>query len=552
MKIVLSMLSSGIHWLLLALALLVSALLAPVKGLAQFGVSYDVINATSSASLLALDAKAQEELWVKRVLMGADQDNVLCDNMIGGVGSGKPFVTYDDLSKVDGNTIHVPTVAPLGGPGVQGDAERVGSEETIRSTLFPVKIGRWWCGMGIKNVAMSETVIGSQFDNLANMMLRKRLGRKKQEDMLMVLRANAQTTNTARPNFKPSRESLRSNDVFGTSLITKAGLILSSLGGKPVKIGKDEAGAPIESYLMFGHQHGMLPLSSESNYLEAQRHAAVKGGSNVLFRGGHTEWDGHTIYRWLLRDHDAYGPVGSALLPRAFLGTAITANDEAFTLRGGGSTDASSVVPAPQFFEDFSNFTYTLTNGNTLGASATERYLAIQNLTGNAAGKIGIYAYTVNSGNTITITKRLRAAGDVTGDNISYTQVGNIYWDTNVNNPWISTGDTDAGFAGLTDSHPVGSLIVEINSYGVPFCYSLALAEMAAICGHGSIKGKNAKAARTDYTAPHDTAVAIGVETAFGVNVVERTDTKLPGYVLMEHAYPIDGFPQVLGSYVGA
>lgn len=542
---ILSLLSSGIHWSLLTLAMLVAAILNPILNLTRFGTSYDVINATSVASLVALDGKAQEELWVKRVLMGADQDNVLSDNMIGGVGSGKPFVTYDDLSKVDGNTINVPTVAPLGGPGVQGDSERVGSEETIRSTLFPVKIGRWWCGMGIKNVAMSETVIGSQFDNLANMMLRKRLGRKKQEDMLMVLRANAQSTNTARPNFKASREALRSNDVFGTALISKAGLILSSLGGKPVKLGKDESGAPIESYLMFGHQYGMLPLTSESNYLEAQRHAAVKGGSNVLFRGGHTEWDGHAIYRWLLRDHDAYGPVGSSLLPRAFLGEAIAAGTTAITLKGGGSTDASAVLPAPQFFEDFSNFTYTLTNGNTLGVSSAQRYLAIQNLTGSDAGKIGIYGFTVNSGNTITLSSRLAASAS----GVAATQIGNIYWDNAATNPWKSGGDLDNGFAGLTDAHPVGSLIVEINSYGVPFCYSLALAEMAAICGHGSIKGKNAKAARTQYTAPHDTALAVGVETAFGVNVVERTDSKLPGYVLMEHAYPIDGFPQILGSY---
>lgn len=531
---------------------LVSAIAAPAVRFFQFASAYDVINATTVAGLNALDAKAQEEIWVKRVLMGAEQANVLYDNMIGGPGSGKAFVTYDDLSKVDGNTIHVPNVAPLGSPGTQGSTPRAGQEETIRSTLFPVKIGRHWYGLGIDDVAVEETVIGSQFDNLANNLLRTRLGKKKQEDMLHVLKDSALSSNTCRPNNKSTREALRSTDVIGTKVITKAGLILSGLGGKPVKIGKGAQGDPIEQFLFFSHQHALEPLGSESNYLEAQRHAADRGASNVLFKGGFSEWDGHGIYRWLLRDHDAYGSVGAAILPRAFLGAAITADNEVIALKGGGSADAAAVTPAPHFFEHFSNFTYTLTNGNTLGTSATQRYLAIMNLTGADAGKIGFYGFVVNAGTGITINKRLRAAGDVTGDNIAYTQVGNVYWNTDALNPWCATGNEDDGFAGLTDNHPVGSLIVECNSFGVPFCGSFMLGEMAGICGHGSLKGRNAKAARTEYHAPHGTSHAVGVETSFGVNVVERTDGKLPNYVYVESAYPIDGFPQVLGTYAPA
>src|SRR6266404_8367648 len=58
----------------------------------SLGVSYSKINVANVAYFDSLTAKDKEELWVKRVLMGADRENVFSDNMIGGPGSGKPFI----------------------------------------------------------------------------------------------------------------------------------------------------------------------------------------------------------------------------------------------------------------------------------------------------------------------------------------------------------------------------------------------------------------------------------------------------------------------------
>ena len=76
-------------------------------------------------------------------------------------------------------------------------------------SVLPVRIGRQWYGVGITDVAKEETVIGSQFDNIVNRLLRKRLGKKKSEDMLMILKASATASNIIRPNFKPTREALK-------------------------------------------------------------------------------------------------------------------------------------------------------------------------------------------------------------------------------------------------------------------------------------------------------------------------------------------------------
>jgi N4-gp56 family major capsid protein len=501
------------------------------------GASYTKVNVSTKANLEALDPKAAEELWVKRVLMGADNDNIFSDNMIGSPGSGKPFIRMDDLTKVDGNTINVPTMAPLGGPGTQGEGDRIGNEEKLRISSWPVKIGRQWYGVGITDVAKEETVMGGQFDNMTNGLLRKRLGKKKSEDMLMVLKASATASNIVRPNFKATRETLRTADTIGTTTITKAGLVLSGLGGTPVKISKSKVGADIEHFLFFGNQYALATLRTESAYLAAVSQAGVRGDENPLFRGDFVTWDGHGIYRWMLKDTDAYGAQGSTILPRAFLGEAIVADNTNPVIKGGGDATGANILPAPNYFEFFSNALYTFTNGNTVAADTTTlRYLAILNLTGADAGKIGFYSYKVNTGNTITAFKRLRAAAS--GD--AATTIGNVTWNTA---PWVAAGA--GNFAGLTDAHPIGSLIVETNSYGVPFCGSLMLGEMAGVCGHGSLKGRNAMGARTEEHRNHGMDHGIGIETVYGTAATKRTDGKTPNYVYVESAYNVDGFPTV-------
>jgi N4-gp56 family major capsid protein len=505
----------------------------PLLGYQLQQAYYPRINVETVANMVAMDSAAQEELWVKRILMGAEQANVFSDEMIGSPGAPKPFIQYDDLSKVDGQTIHIPTLAPLGGPGAQGEALRSGNEEKLRIGGFPVQIGRQWYGVGITDVAQNETVIGAQFDNVANKLLRMRLGRKISEDMMenLINAASTSGVNITRPNYKPNREALKSADVVNTPVITASGLLLSSLGGRPVTTIRNTAGGLVEQFLFFSTQFALAPLATETAYLQALQFGSYRGQGNPIFRGDFADWNGHGIYRWYVRDHEAYGPVGSVLVPRAFLGTAIPADDLAHNITGGGDNNGATLVPAPNYFEAFSNAPWTFTNGLTIAAdTSTTRYLAILNLTGATAGQIGIYSYNTNNGNVITMLNRLRAAPA----GISLSTIGHITWGTA---PWTT--------AFLTDSHPVGSLIVEINSYGVPWCYSLMLGQMAGICGYGSLKGRNAKAARTEEHRNHGMDHGIGVETVFGTAATKRADGKFPNFVVVESTYPIQGFPTV-------
>lgn len=517
---------------------------------------------TANLNAMGLTDKAQEVLWVKRILEGSDRRNVFFENFTGPMGSGRPFIQQDDATKVDGNTIIIHTLAALGGPGVQGNGsngatQRLGNEEKIRIGSFSFKIGRWWHGVAIDDVAREETVIGKQWDNLANRLLRDRLGLKKSNDLkkrliheALVLRFGCQNTtpsgrNVVRPNNKLTRESLLTTDVVSTPLITRSGLVARSNGARKARIGKSKSGHEFSRFTFFTNEFATPDLRNESAYLQARTHAAERGDGNTLFAGGFTDWDGHAIYEETIEDHDAYGPVGDACVPRAFLGTAILGRGSENTpgaIGGGGSTAAAAVIPAPLYFEFFSNAAYTFANGDAIAAdTSTDRYAWILNPTN---GYLTFINFRINSGSTLTIRKILGASAS--GDYV--TTVGNVTatgWSGTEGTLSIPGKTLDRTYTVSEGAFPVGCLIQEANSYGVAFGYSFLLGEMAGVCGHGSLRGRSAMAARTEEHTNHNMDHAIGVETVWGCNTVKRTDDETPNYVLCEHALKVDGLPVV-------
>ena len=72
---------------------------------------------------------------------------------------------------------------------------------------------------------------------------------------------------------------MKTADTVGTQTILKAGLLLSGLGGIPVKIEtstRESAGKEksfIEEFLFFGHQYALATLKSETAYLQALQNA---------------------------------------------------------------------------------------------------------------------------------------------------------------------------------------------------------------------------------------------------------------------------------------
>jgi hypothetical protein len=480
----------------------------------MLGTSYPVINTTTVSNLTTMTAKAREELWVRRIVLGSDrmyQDNPFADGMLGKPGSGRPIVNVMETEKVAGNTVNIPTVAGLGGPPVMGEGDRIGNEQKLRIGNFQVQIGRFWFGVGFTAVARDETVIGGRLDEIVNTGLKELMAKKKSDDIMMKIINKSGTSgrNYLLPDGCNSRADLVSASVMSTSLISRTGLQITSNGGKPMRVGKDEAGSTFSNHLILGANLGWIPLDTEDAYLEARIKGGVRGTDNTIFTGRYDDWLGHGIYRWEHIDHGNYGPVGSPLVPRGFLGVAITGATTSTVVQGGGSNDAASVSPAPLYFGYFSNAPWTFANGETIAAdNSTTRYLRIQ----NPNNSYGVFPYITNDGNQIT----------------------------------ISGAAISIGIGTETTNFVVGALIQECNAAGVPFCRFLGLAQEAIATGAGTINGNKADpqvGKRTEEHRNHDMDHAIGVEAVWGCNAVQRPDLVYPGFVVIEAALPTPGAP---------
>lgn len=493
--------------------------------------SYTKLNVQTVTEMLAQNANAQVTAWVMRALMLGKRECPFYDNFIGGEGSGKAFIEKADMNVTAGNTLVITTLARLGGPGRQGNAERTGYEEKMRQGSFTTKTGRMWFGTALDSIAKNETLIGTQWDAVRNELLGLRMNQQKSDDLQMELIIKANERNTIYPNNKASVEALRSADTVTVDTVTDSGVQLSLLGAKGMNVAKSGAGARYNKYMVFGAKPALAPMKKTTKYLDAIQLAGERGATNPGFTGDFVDLDGHGIYAWDVEDHDAYGPIGAPILPRAVLGTAITAGTTTFDITGGGNTAGAAVTPAPLYFGYFSNAAWIGCEGQKRAAvTNVTRYCLIQNVSGADRGKFGFYSFQVNDGNKLTVLKRLASAD---AGAAALQTIGGVTWDTGV---WSGKH---------TDAHPSGSLIMECNSYGQPFCYGFVLGEHAAVCGHANIDGKLGIGRRTEEHRNHDLDHAIGLETAWGSAVTKGTDDQPRNYLLMVMAYNPPGLPTI-------
>lgn len=480
------------------------------------GAPYNKLNTTTVTDLTNLTAKARQELWVRRILFGSDrmyQDNPFADGMMGSPLQGKAIVQITDTEKVAGNTVNIPTVAGFGGPGVAAEGDREGAEQKIRIGNFQVQIGRFWFGVAFTSVAVEETVIGGPLDELINDGLKQQMAKKKSDDTMrtMLVVGAPGTRNYLLPPNRTSVSDLSSADVFSTGMLSRGGLALTSLGGKPMKMVKDSSGSEASKYIYLGTNYQLLPLDSEDAYLDARKFAGDRGATNATWTGRYDDWLGFGIYRWEQIDHGNYGPVGSPLLGRAFLGNTVTGATTLTVIQGGGSAAAAAVTPAPNYFENFKNAPWSFFNGSTIAAdSGTTRHLIIINLDGS----FGVFPYILNDGKQIT----------------------------------LSGGKISLGLSGTTETtnFAIGALIHQCNIRGTTTGRGIYLAQEAVVSGCGSINGSKADpqmGRRTTVTRNHDMDHAIGVEGVWGCAAVQRADGIYPGFVIVETAVPVPGAP---------
>jgi hypothetical protein len=488
------------------------------------------VNARTLANFTAI-SNSQEQKWAMKVVLESRGKHPF-KVMLGGYKGGKPFIEIMDTRKMAGNTVYLTTEAPLGGAGVQGDTTRSGTEEKSRHNVYSFTVGMKWHGTAATKLARGQTVAGRNFSEKSSTKLAEWLGWQQGWDLEMEMRARAHGRNTIYANRKLSIDGLGTGDYLSGSDIDSAKLLCSTNQGKPLVVGTQTgSGAPIKRYVVVATDYALQQWKQTSSYQNILAQACERGAENNLFEGSFPRWNGNYIYEWAQEFGSQYGPVACGSLPVAVLGEAIAANTTAPTLKGGGDATGAALT-APQYFAAFRNAVYTGFEGEKIATASTRRYWMVWNTSGAAQGKFGFYSGTANNGNQLTSDERLRAAAS--GGAVTTLTDSTITWGVA---PWT----TDY----VTDSHPIGSLIFEVNSKGVPFAYNYLLGQDALITGYGVADDGVCMASPTKEIQDHGRLAAFGIECVWGSRAIQRTDGMVNGYVLIVSGFKLPGMPDI-------
>lgn len=450
-----------------------------------------------------------------------------------GKGAKSPVRVETDFSKDAGQSIVFRTRAGLYGDGVIGD-------ELIGDTVEEWEVGEFELEVDYLRHATrhnkrteDQTALREELASGKNEDLGEWLGRKKTKHLSMMLREKLHATSqlfACTDGSVTSIDDIRSEHSITVDGIISWGTQLETLGGKAAVVGMDGKN-PILKYILVAVNEALTTLKQSSDYKQAQRECGDRGKGNRIFSGGYEEIDGHMIRKYTPLDHDGKGAIGSAMNAKALLGVAITADNEVQDIKGGGNSTRAAVTTA-KYFEFFPLYAYRFTPADILSVGSTENYVLIYNLAagpgGSNAHKMGFYGFNANNGNKLTMTKRLRAAGDVTGDNIAYTTIGGVTWDTGA---WSGKH---------TDNHPAGAVVIHVNSYGVPIGRSFFLGADACRRGYGRFRNE-----RTTQTYEGGFVMDTFIMSVFGQTPTRRVDHRTPNALCITHAMKYAGLPAI-------
>lgn len=505
-------------------------------------MAYSAIDAQTVATILSnAGTAAKEQAWSAQVAIGSLGRSMFGKALNGGVGGMTPIRKIVDFQKLHGTKVNFRSEAPLGGAGRQGSSEeRIGHGEDIKFQMWEWDIGVHWHGVRANNIALSQTVLGQgAFDQKAQSRLKDWFAHLQSRTIeAEFMRAKSGRT-TYYPNNKSSIASLRSADTFQPLDAKRISNLMASNMAKQIPVGARKNGEePIFAYYVLGNDRLYDDMHQSDVWQQLLATAGVRGSENELFYGGLPKLAGTILDEYTVQSNTGDGPQGCLAAPIAYLGGAIIALPltGAF-LYGGGSATAAAMTDR-LYFQYFQGAEFKAFEQTKIAATTgTEYYCLIRNVTesaaGGDAGKFGMYAYQVNNGNKITLTKALRST-DSTSGKIDKTTVGNVTWGVG---PWT----TDY----LTDQHPIGAEIIPCNSYGQPFVSGYAMGDEALYCAYGSIEGQLAMGRRTFELRDHGREKEVGMDMAWGVNAVEDANGLNNGICVIHAAYNPPGLPVI-------
>lgn len=506
--------------------------------------SYNSINPDTLATIVsAAGANIQEQAWLARAVH-RKQSRGQFHKIKGGADTGRCIMEVADTQKMAGQTVNVRSTAPLGGPGVQGSsAARTGTGESQKAKAWSFNVGVLFKAKKWNNIAMNQCMLGTQNDAVSRAQLTDWHNRRMSDCFEASMLANRHARNTIYANGNSiggptSIATLRSQDTFRQNDITRAKNALLSMGARPFDVAKP--GSKDELARFFGALNNRLTADMESSgeWEDLLASSQPRGDMNPIYSGTMPDYRGNILQRWEIIDDDAWGPKGTLAAPVAYLGEAIAALPATGAVAKGGGSATGAALTDPKYFEYFPAASFTGYQDTALIAATTgtECYLLVKHGSGADAGKFSLFAYQVNNGNQITLTKRLLSTNATSGK-IDATTVGGATWGSGV---YTSTYFSEAEV-------PVGSEIWPCTRLGVPYCAGYVLGAEAFISGYGQGTSGVAFGRRSAEEQEHGRDTEIGMEICWGLAPTVNADNLVCNYAVIFAAWNPDGLPNIGG-----
>lgn len=499
-----------------------------------------VAAAITGDGLVTQDGDLQHKIWID----GAELKRAEEDIFKGMEGSGPEALIETEMTTNRGKGMSAiyPQIGEFGDVPHQG-GDRFSADEDFEEIIVghdgvKADFHRW----ATSGDDRAEEIMGmrGQLFNRINELHGRRVGKFHCHHALMCAlhlpdftgqnRKNPE--NVANPKGVTSQANILSTDTLSWQGIVRLQALMDPLGGMPFSSGRDANGNEIRSRMVIPTAAAAVGLNLDPEFIAYQKEAGDRGATNNLWAGGFPRVRGNIIREWNVIDQPGEVKVGSPLNPKAFLGTAITATDNALFITGGRNATAAAKTKK-KWFEDFPLYAYPFQKGVTLSWTApigwqlsdddTFFVTVVNPPNGADADKWCIYEVSANDGNKLTCVKRLGPTDSHSGSDIQYATVGNVTWNSTRN----------------TQAHPSGALIYLSTPTGTP----LGATPMFGACGLRRAWGKYKMALMKNL----DTIEAGFIQEHYVVTVFGHAPRRdlggaVPGITVLRHAIEYEGW----------
>ena len=252
-----------------------------------------------------------EKAWSKQLWREAEKDNFFAK--FTGTGTDAIIQVKTELKKDSGDQITVPLLMRLVGEGVTGDNMLEGNEEALQFYDCQVKVDQIRHAVKLKG-QMEEQKTSLNLRTAAKDSLKTWFVEKQEKMIVEALTANPTPEHPVFANGRTSEGAITDADVFTADMISIAARKAKTLEPKIRRVRVEGK----EYYVMLVDNYQARDLKNDTKWLEAQKHANVRGSENPIFTGRLGVYDGVVVHEYenLIRTNTgaSSAKVGHALL----------------------------------------------------------------------------------------------------------------------------------------------------------------------------------------------------------------------------------------------